>query len=165
MTTIFFNKETASAIASDCDAIVDNEELSTLEKAIAISTLVSDINDMSHILIGGAAVKLFVAHVLSDDSFTVAERKEFISFTPTTQEERDEFRSKNTVANTLYSYLMEHLENVIDKPSDLDVEHHNQQMVELMPLAYGSKILDHVLSTANSSVQEAYTAVMEYTKI
>ena len=50
MTTIFFNKETASAIASDCDAIVDNEELSTLEKAIAISTLVSDINDMSHIL-------------------------------------------------------------------------------------------------------------------
>ena len=58
---------------------------------------------MSHILVGGAAVKLFVAHVLSDDSFTVAERKEFISFTPTTQEERDEFRSKNTVANTRYS--------------------------------------------------------------
>ena len=55
MTTIFFNKETASAIASDCDAIVDNEELSTLEKAIAISALVGDITDMSHILVGGAA--------------------------------------------------------------------------------------------------------------
>ena len=156
MTTIFFNKETASAIASDCVAIVDNEELSTLEKAIAISDLVKDIGDMSHILVGGAAVSLFAAHVLSDDSFTVAERKEFISFTPTTQEEHDEFRSKNTVANTLYSYLEEYLENVIDKPSDL---------VELMPLVYGSKILHNVLLTANSSVQEAYTAVMEYTKI
>ena len=165
MTTIFFNKETASAIATAADAIVDNEELSTLEKAIAISALVGDITDMSHILVGGAAVNLFAAHVLSDDSFTVAERKEFIRFTPTTQEERDEFLSKNTVANTLYSYLMEHLENVIDKPSDLDVEEKKQQIVELMPLAYGSKILDHVLSTANGRVQEAYTAVMEYTKI
>ena len=165
MPTIFFNKETASAIAMASDAIVDKEELSTLEKAIAISTLVSDINDMSHILIGGAAVKLFVAHVLSDDSFTVAERKEFISFTPTTQEERDEFRSKNTVANTLYSYLMEHLENVIAKPDDFDVEEKKQQMAELIPLAYGSKILHNVLSTVSNSVQEATTAVMEYTKI
>jgi hypothetical protein len=132
-----------------------------LEKAIAISALVGDINDLGHILVGGAAVNLFAAHVLSDDSFTVAERKEFIGFSATTQEELMVFRSKNGVANTLYSYLMEHLENVIDKPDDLDVEHHNQQMVELMPLAYGSKILDNVLSTANSSVQEAYTAVME----
>ena len=164
MTTIFFNKETASAIAMASDAIVDNEELSTLEKAIAISALVGDITDMSHILVGGAAANLFTAHVLSDDSFTVAERKEFISFTPTTQEEHDEFRSKNTVANTLYSYLMEHLENVIDKPSDFDVEEKKQQVAELMPLAYGSKILDNVMSTANSSVQEAMTAVMEYTK-
>ena len=161
MSNIFFNKETASAIAMASDAIVDNEELSTLEKAIAISALVGDITDMSHILVGGTAVSLFVAHVLSDDSFTVAERKEFISFTPTTQEHHDEFRSKNTVANTLYSYLMEHLENVIDKPSDFDVEEKKQQVAELMPLAYGSKILDNVMSTANSSVQEAYTAVME----
>ena len=165
MTTIFFNKETASILAAKANEIIENQETSMLEKAIAISALVGDITDMSHILVGGAAVSLFAAHVLSDDSFTVAERKEFISFTPTTQEEHDEFRSKNTVANTLYSYLMEHLENVIDKPSDLDVEHHNQQMVELMPLAYGSKILDYVLSTANSSVQEAASDLMEYNKI
>ena len=164
MTTIFFNKETASAIASDCDAIVDSSSLSTLEKAIAISSLVSDINDMSHILIGGAAVNLFAAHVLSDDSFTVAERKEFITFTPTTQEEHEYFCSKNNVASMLYIYLerhleKRHLENVIDKPSDLDVEEKRKQIAELMPLTYGSKILDHVLSTANSSVQEAVHAV------
>ena len=159
MTTIFFNKETASAIASDCDAIVDSSSLSTLEKAIAISSLVSDINDMSHILIGGAAVNLFAAHVLSDDSFTVAERKEFITFTPTTQEEHEYFCSKNNVASMLYIYLERHLENVIDKPSDLDVEEKRKQIAELMPLTYGSKILDHVLSTANSSVQEAVHAV------
>ncbi len=159
MSTFFFNKETASAIASDCDAIIDNVELSTLEKAIAISTLVSDINDMSHILIGGAAVNLFAAHVLSDDSFTVAERKEFITFTPTTQEEHEYFCSKNNVASMLYIYLEGHLENVIDKPSDLDVEEKKKQIAELMPLAYGSKILHNVLTTANISVQEAVHAV------
>lgn len=159
MSNFFFNKETASAIASDCDAIVDNEELSTLEKAIAISTLVSDINDMSHILIGGAAVNLFAAHVLSDDSFTVAERKEFITFTPTTQEEHEYFCSKNNVASMLYIYLEGHLENVIDKPSDLDVEEKKKQIAELMPLAYRSKILHNVLTTANISVQEAVHAV------
>ena len=164
MSTFFFNKETASIVAAKANEIIENQETSMLEKAIAISALVENIYDTAHTMLGGVGINLFMAHALGDD-FPIETRIQFANFSPSSAEMLQHFRETNEAADAFYTNLDQYLIRIIGDVQSTSEETALEAIGALMPVIVESGLFKSAIDFADNAANEAAIAVKEYNKI
>ena len=159
MSNFFFNKETASIVAAKANEIIENQETSMLEKAIAISALAENIYDTAHTMVGGIGINLFMAYVLSEVGSNET-RAEFLNFTPTSAETLQAFREVNNSADVFYTNLHQYLNKIMDENIQSTEEAH-EAIGALMPAIFESGLFKSAMDFASTAVNDAAAAVMQ----
>ena len=157
MSNFFFNKETATVVAAQANEIIENQETTILEKAIAISALVDNIYDTAHVMIGGVGINLFMVHALTEVA-TVETRVQFINFVPTSAESLQEFRGVNEAADVFYSHLDQYLNRIMDENVQ-GTDEALEGIGALMPVIFESGLFKSAIDFASNAANEAATAV------
>lgn len=159
MSNFFFNKETATVVATQANEIINNKETSALEKAIAVSALVDNIYDTAHIVLGGVSINLFMTHALSELASTET-RIQFINFVPTSVESLKAFREVNEAADLFYSSIDQYLNKIMDG-SIQNSEEAREAIGALMPVVLESGLFKTAVDYADALVNETVTTVMK----